>query len=109
MRQTIRTSSPRRGIGAELRNYMSPQANTLTPDERTVLEAIRDLGLNAYGATIFDALGEKLSLGLIYVILHSLSIMGLVTLKRGEPTPERSMRAKLFAHLTEAGTEALKG
>ncbi len=91
---------------------MSPQANTLTPDERAVLEIIRDLAPNAYALTIFDAVstsnGEKLSMGLIYVILHSLSIMGLVTLKRGEPTPELGGRAKLLAHLTDAGAEALK-
>ena len=73
---------------------------TLTTDERAVLDAISRLAPNAYGVTIYEALGERLSFGRIYIILHSLAADGLITLNSGDPTPERGGRPKLFAQLS---------
>jgi len=80
----------------------------LTDLQCEILATIQKLEPNAYGVTIFDDFDERYSLGKIYLILNELAAMGLVTLRSGNPTPERGNRPKLFAHLTEAGAEVLK-
>ncbi len=79
--------------------------------EEIILLAIWKLGEEAYGMSIREeiikATGEKWLLGSIYGPLGRLHKRGYVCTIRGEPTPERGGRAKVYYEITPEGKEAL--
>ena len=79
--------------------------------EEIILLSIWRLQDNAYGMTIREevikATGKKWLLGAIYAPLGRLQKNGLVQTIKGEPTPERGGRAKVFYRLTHQGRKAL--
>lgn len=80
--------------------------------DELILIAIWKLGENAYGMAVREeiirATGMNWLLGAIYGPLARLHRQGLVTSVKGEPTPERGGRAKVYYELTPAGKVALK-
>ena len=80
--------------------------------DELVLVAVWKLGKDAYGMAIREeiirATGVNWLLGAIYGPLARLHRRNLVTSVRGEPTPERGGRAKVYYELTPAGKTALK-
>lgn len=80
--------------------------------EEIILLSIWRLQDEAYGMTIREAViqatGKKWQLGAIYGPLGRLSKNGYVTTLKGDPTPERGGRAKVYYRLTPAGIEALR-
>lgn len=80
--------------------------------EEIILLAIFRLGDEAYGmsirAEVIAATGKKWLLGAIYGPLGRLHKNGYVTTVRGEPTPERGGRSKVYYRLTREGIAALK-
>ncbi|MDH4271591.1 MAG: PadR family transcriptional regulator, partial [Candidatus Aminicenantes bacterium] len=66
----------------------------------------------AYGMAVREEIirttGMNWLLGAIYGPLARLHRQGLVTSVKGEPTPERGGRAKVYYELTPAGMSALK-
>lgn len=80
--------------------------------DELVLVAILKLGKDAYGMAIREeiirATGVNWLLGAIYGPLARLHRRNLVTSVRGDPTPERGGRAKVYYELTPAGKTALK-
>jgi PadR family transcriptional regulator PadR len=81
--------------------------------EQWVMLAILRLRAEAYGIAIQRELkartGREYSVGAIYAVLDKLEGKGFVKAKRGEATPERGGRAKLFFNLTAAGQATLRG
>lgn len=79
--------------------------------EEIILLAIWRLGDDAYGMTIREevikATGKKWLLGAIYGPLGRLHKNGYVMSIKGEPSPERGGRAKVFYCLTKQGKDAL--
>jgi PadR family transcriptional regulator PadR len=80
--------------------------------DELILIAIWKLGKNAYGMAVREeimrATGVNWLLGAIYGPLARLHRQGLVVSARGEPTPERGGRAKVYYELTPAGRTALR-
>ena len=80
--------------------------------EEIILLAVRRLQDNAYGVTIRDEVirvtGHDWQQGAIYGPLARLHRKGYVATARGEPTPERGGRSKIFYKLTPFGVEALQ-
>jgi PadR family transcriptional regulator PadR len=80
--------------------------------DELILIAIWKLGKNAYGMAIREeiarATGVNWLLGAIYGPLARLHRQGLVASAKGEPTPERGGRAKVYYELTPAGMTALR-
>jgi PadR family transcriptional regulator, regulatory protein PadR len=80
--------------------------------EQWVMLAILRLRAEAYGVAIQRELkaqaGREYSVGAIYAVLDKLEDKGFVKTKRGEATPERGGRAKLFFNLTAAGQATLR-
>jgi PadR family transcriptional regulator PadR len=80
--------------------------------DELILIAIWKLGKNAYGMAVREeiirATGVNWLLGAIYGPLGRLHRHGFVTSIKGEPTPERGGRAKVYYELTPAGKAALK-
>ena len=80
--------------------------------DELILIAIWKLGKNAYGMAIREeimrATGMNWLLGAIYGPLARLHRHGLVDSVKGEPTPERGGRAKVYYELTPAGRTALR-
>ncbi len=80
--------------------------------DELILLAIWKLGPSAYGMAIRDeiiaATGVNWLLGAIYGPLGRLHRHGLVTTVKGEPTPERGGRAKVYYQLSPAGLKELK-
>ena len=80
--------------------------------DELILVAIWKLGKNAYGMAVREeiirATGMNWLLGAIYGPLARLHRQGLVASVKGEPTPERGGRAKVYYELTPAGKAALK-
>jgi len=80
--------------------------------DELILIAIWKLGKNAYGMAVREeiirATGMNWLLGAIYGPLARLHRQGLVASVKGEPTPERGGRAKVYYELTPAGKAALK-
>jgi DNA-binding PadR family transcriptional regulator len=80
--------------------------------EEIILLAIWRLQKDAYGMTIrkevIKATGKKWLLGAIYGPLGRLYRNGYVTSLKGEPTPERGGRSKVFYRLTSEGKKALR-
>lgn len=81
-------------------------------DER-VLRAVAQLGADAYGVPIYEAvtpmLGWSTSFGAIYAALDRLEAAGLVTSRDSAPLPERGGRRKRYWALTIGGAAALRG
>ena len=79
--------------------------------EEIILLSIWRLKDNAYGMTIREevikATGKNWLLGAIYSPLGRLQKNGLVKTIKGEPSPERGGRAKVFYRLTPEGKKAL--
>jgi PadR family transcriptional regulator PadR len=79
--------------------------------EEIILLAIWRLGDEAYGMAIREevikATGKKWLLGAIYGPLGRLQKNGYVTTIKGEPTPERGGRAKVYYRVTKKGKNAL--
>jgi DNA-binding PadR family transcriptional regulator len=84
----------------------------LTINEQILLLAIWQLGDNAYGVTIREKMTEmtrkKIVYGTLYNSLDKLVKKGYTTTSRGEPSPERGGRSKIFYALTPAGKAALQ-
>lgn len=83
----------------------------LSVNEQILLLSIWRMGDNAYGVTIRDKVmevtGKNMIYGTLYNSLDQLLSKGYVTSKRGEPTPERGGRSKIFYHITRLGKQAL--
>lgn len=79
--------------------------------EEIILLAIWRLGDEAYGMAIREevikATDKKWLLGAIYGPLGRLQKNGYVVSVKGEPTPERGGRAKVYYRVTKKGGEAL--
>jgi PadR family transcriptional regulator PadR len=79
--------------------------------EEIILLSIWRLGDPAYGMAIREeviiATGKKWLLGAIYGPLGRLHKNGYVSTLKGEPTPERGGRSKVYYRLTGKGIEAL--
>lgn len=79
--------------------------------EEIILLSIWRLQGDAYGMTIrqevIKTTGKNWLLGAIYGPLGRLQKNGYVTTIKGEPTPERGGRAKVFYLLTAEGKAAL--
>lgn len=84
---------------------------TLGELEQSVLLAVIRLGDRAYGIAVQDVLesraGRTLKFGSVYSTLDRLEAKGFLSVRIGDPTPERGGRAKRFFRLTNAGHIAL--
>ena len=80
--------------------------------EEIILLTIWKLGEQAYGMAIREeiirATGKKWLLGAIYGPLGRLHKNGYVLTSKGEPTPERGGRSKVFYRLSPEGVKALR-
>jgi len=80
--------------------------------DELILLAIWRLGSEAYGMAIWEeikaATGVKWLMGAIYGPLGRLHRQGLVDTVKGDPTPERGGRAKVYYRLTPVGLKELK-
>lgn len=82
----------------------------MRPLEQAILETVHTLQPNAYGVTIQNLCEERLgyvSYGSVYRAIEKLEELWMITTKRGDPTPERGGRAKLFVFLTPIGERAI--
>ena len=84
----------------------------LTLNEQILLLTIWKLNDNAYGVPIMEKLREttkkKIVYGTLYNSLDNLVQKGYVVTIKGEPTPERGGRSKVYYALTEKGKAALQ-
>ena len=80
--------------------------------EEIILLSIWQLGDKAYGMSIREevikATGKKWLLGAIYGPLGRLYKNGYVLTSKGEPTPERGGRSKVYYRLSREGIKALR-
>jgi DNA-binding PadR family transcriptional regulator len=80
--------------------------------ELQVLSACKYLHPTAYGVSIQEHVerraGYEPSSGSVYAALERLERKGYVKSRRGEPTPERGGRRKLYFAVTAPGEEALR-
>ena len=83
----------------------------LTRQEELLLLVIWRLKENAYGMAIKAQLEEftesKWSFGAVYAPLGRLLKKGLANSTKGDPTPERGGKSKVFYTLTTEGKKAL--
>lgn len=83
----------------------------LTVLEQLILAAIVNLEDEAYSVTIRKKVGEiskkTIMFGTLYNALNQLLRKGYVTKTKGEPTPERRGRRKMFYSSTDEGKKAL--
>lgn len=88
---------------------MSTELTTL---EQQLLLTVIALHPDAYGVSIQDHIrnrtGREPSTGSVYASLDRLKEKRFVTSRRGEVTPERGGRAKLYYAITAAGRQELK-
>jgi DNA-binding PadR family transcriptional regulator len=84
----------------------------LTRQEEIVLTTVWRLGDTAYGVAIRQKIAEitkrKLMYGTLYNTLNQLLRKRFVIKTRGEPTPERGGRSKMYYHITDEGLKALQ-
>jgi DNA-binding PadR family transcriptional regulator len=84
----------------------------LTPLEQMILGAIWSLGEDAYGVSIkkrvVDLSGRDLMYGTLYNALGQLVRKEFVEKSKGEPTPERGGRGKIYYRLTSLGLRAFR-
>jgi DNA-binding PadR family transcriptional regulator len=81
--------------------------------EQLVLTSILQLGANAYGVTIHEAVGllaapKTVSLGSVYATLDRLEDKGFILSWLSDPTPARGGRSKRHYRLQSAGERALR-
>jgi DNA-binding PadR family transcriptional regulator len=80
--------------------------------ELMVLLAILRIRENAYGMSIAREIeqhsGRELALAGIYTALKRLEERGLVSSRRGAPTPERGGKARTFFDVTATGLKAVR-
>ncbi len=83
----------------------------LTRQEELLLLAIWKLQEKAYGMAVKEIVeeftGDSWSFGAVYAPLSRLLKKQLVTSEKGDPTPERGGKSKVFYVLTDTGKEAL--
>lgn len=79
--------------------------------EQVVLLAILRSGENAYGVTIRAEIkactDREPAPGALYTTLDRLEEKGLVSSRRGQPTPQRGGRAKRYFKVTASGLAAV--
>jgi PadR family transcriptional regulator, regulatory protein PadR len=79
--------------------------------EELILLAVTNLGDNAYGVSIAEAIeeatGKRVSIGALYTSLARLEEKSYVSTRIGEPTEERGGRAKKFYKIEGLGQKAL--
>ena len=79
--------------------------------EQIVLLAILRLGDEAYAVTIRDEItrcaDREPTAGALYTTLDRLEEKGLVTVRLGDPTPQRGGRAKRYFTVTPKGVRAV--
>ena len=84
----------------------------LTLHEQILLLAIWRLGENAYGVAIRELVvsmtKKNIVYGTLYNSLDKLVKKEFVITMRGEPTPERGGRSKIYYSLTKDGKAALQ-
>lgn len=80
--------------------------------EQLILFSLLQLGDDAYGVSIREAIEERtgrvVSSGAIYTALGRLEERGLVTSKIGDPMPGRAGRPRKYYTLRPQGARALK-
>jgi PadR family transcriptional regulator, regulatory protein PadR len=80
--------------------------------ELLVLLALIQLGDDAYGVAISDAIeecsGREVAIGSVYITLERLEHKRLVSSTLGEPTAERGGRAKMYFHVTAKGLREVR-
>jgi PadR family transcriptional regulator, regulatory protein PadR len=97
--------------GAHLLYILEQMASRagLGPVELMALLAVLQLGDDAYGVPIADAIseatGRDVLLGSVYVTLERLEQRGLLTSRVGDPTAERGGRAKRYFRVTAKGVK----
>ena len=84
---------------------------TLKHTEQIVMLAIMRKHPNAYGVSIFEELSSRAgiepAMATIYNTLDKLEQKGFVKSRKGETTPERGGRAKMYFEMTGLGHKAL--
>ena len=84
----------------------------LTDFELMLLLAVLRVGEDAYGVPIARELeqtgGRPTTLAAVYLALERLRQRGLVSSRKGEPTPQRGGRAKKLFRITSAGLRAVR-
>ena len=84
----------------------------LTKSEEILLLTIWKLNDTAYGVLIKEHVseitGRSWTFGALYVSLDKLAKKGYVQKRKGDPTPERGGRYKIYYHLTRDGKKALQ-
>ena len=87
-------------------------ADNLTIQEEIVLTTIWRLGDKAYGVAIRQKVEEitykRFMYGTLYNTLSQLLRKGFVLKEKGEPTPERGGRSKMFYRITPAGLKMMQ-
>jgi DNA-binding PadR family transcriptional regulator len=91
---------------------MKRKMKLLSRIEEIILLSIWRLGDRAYGMAIREevikATGKKWLLGAIYGPLGRLHKNGYVSTSKGDPTPERGGRSKVYYRLSREGIKALR-
>ena len=84
----------------------------LSLNEEAVLLAIWKLGEGAYPVTIMERvnrmMGRDMVYGTLYNTLDNLLKKECVASEKGDPTPERGGKRKVFFTLTDKGVDALR-
>lgn len=84
----------------------------LTLNEEILMLSIWRMQDNAYGVKIRDqyikTTGKNIVMGTLYNSLDYLVKKGFVGTRRGDPSPERGGKSKVYYFLTSSGLEALK-
>ena len=84
----------------------------ITRLEEIILIAIWKLKEEAYGVSINKHVskltGKNYTIGSLYFSLDQLYRKGLIEKMKGEPTPERGGRRKIYYSLTENGQKAIE-
>jgi len=91
---------------------MRRKMKLLSHIEEIILLSVWRLGDEAYGMAIREevirATGKKWLLGAIYGPLGRLHKNGYVLTYKGDPTPERGGRSKVYYRLSREGIKALR-
>ena len=91
---------------------MRRKMKLLSRIEEIILLSVWRLGDEAYGMAIREevirATGKKWLLGAIYGPLGRLHKNGYVLTYKGDPTPERGGRSKVYYRLSREGIKALR-
>ena len=84
----------------------------LTIQEEIILTSIWRLGDDAYGVAIRkkveEVIRKRFMYGTLYNALSQMLRKGYVVKMKGEPTPERGGRSKMYYQLTDSGLRAMQ-